>query len=85
MGRVAWFRTERQTFIPVPERMQAVFTIAVDVEPLASAIRTAGQAQALHDAVGTMSEAVLAYRKMQFVRSPLLRWLKARADGATSE
>jgi hypothetical protein len=85
IGRVAWFRTERQTFIPVPERSQAVFTIAVDVEPLGSAIRTARQAQALHDAVATMSHDVLAYRKMHIVRSPLLRWLKARADGAPSE
>jgi hypothetical protein len=84
ISRVGWFRTERQTFIPVPERSQAVFTIAVEVEPLGSAIRTAGQAQALHEAVASMSDDVLAYRKMQIVRSPLLRWLKSRADGASN-
>ena len=71
----AWWRTERQTFLPVPDTRQAVFTIAVDVQPLAQAITTAGQAAALHDAVASMSPAVLAYRSLGPVREPLLRWL----------
>jgi hypothetical protein len=75
----AWFRSERQTFIPLPERTQAVFTIGVEVVALAQAIDTRERAQRLHDAVATMSEAVLAYRSLASVRAPLLAWLAARA------
>lgn len=78
----AWFRTERQTFIPLPDRRQAVFTILVHSEPLATAIRTPQQAQALHDAVASMSPAVLAYRSLDDARERLLIWLAARAAGA---
>jgi hypothetical protein len=75
----AWFRSERQTFIPLPERAQAVFTIAVDVQPLATVVHTPGRAAVLHDAIATMSPAVLAYRGLTPVREPLLAWLAARA------
>lgn len=74
----AWWRTERQTFLPVAGRPQAVFTIQVQVQPLAQAL-DAGQAAALHAAVGSMSDAVLAYRGLQAVRAPLLQWLAERA------
>lgn len=75
----AWWRTERQTFIALPERPQAVFTIQVNTEPLGSAIDTAAKAARLHDAIATMSEAVLAYRSLAAVRAPLLAWLAQRA------
>lgn len=75
----AWWRTERQTFIALPERPQAVFTIQVNTEPLASAIDTAAKAARLHEAIATMSEAVLAYRSLAAVRAPLLAWLAQRA------
>lgn len=78
----AWWRTERQTFIPVGTRRQAVFTILVDVEPLARAVDTPARAAALHDAVASMSPAVLDYRGLTAVREPLLAWLAARRDGA---
>ncbi|MDP1901565.1 MAG: DUF3445 domain-containing protein [Rubrivivax sp.] len=74
----AWWRTERQTFIPLPARAQAVFTIAVQVQPLAQAIDSPDKAAALHDAVASMSPAVLAYRSLAPVREPLLAWLAAR-------
>jgi dimethylamine monooxygenase subunit A len=74
----AWFRTERQTFIPLPALTQAVFTIGVDVQPLARAIDSAEKAARLHAAVASMSEAVLAYRSLTPVRAPLLRWLDSR-------
>jgi hypothetical protein len=74
----AWWRTERQTFLPVAGASQSVFTIAVDVQPLAQAITTPGQAGALHDAIASMSPAVLAYRSLGPVREPLLRWLDGR-------
>lgn len=78
----AWWRTERQTFIPVPEAQQAVFTILVDVQPLTQAIATAQQARQLHDALASMSEAVLRYRGLLQARAPLLQWLSRRAEAA---
>jgi hypothetical protein len=74
----AWFRSERQTFIPLPALRQAVFTIGVDCVPLARAIDTPARAAKLHGAVASMSEAVLAYRSLDGVREPLLAWLAAR-------
>lgn len=75
----AWFRSERQTFIPLPTGQQAIFTIGVDSVPLAQAIDTPARARRLHDAIASMSDAVLAYRSLQAVREPLLAWLAARA------
>ncbi|MFN9746724.1 MAG: heme-dependent oxidative N-demethylase subunit alpha family protein [Betaproteobacteria bacterium] len=75
----AWFRSERQTFIPVPGQAQAVFTILVDVQPLAATLDSPARAQALHDAIASMSAAVLAYRGLAEVREPLLQWLQAHA------
>jgi len=74
----AWFRSERQTFIPVPLRQQAVFTIGVDSTPLVQAIDTPQRAERLHAALDSMSESVLAYRNLTTVREPLLAWLAAR-------
>jgi hypothetical protein len=75
----AWWRTERQTFIPAPEANLAVFTILVDTQPLAQAIDSADKARLLHDAIATMSPAVLQYRGLSAVRDPLLGWLARRA------
>jgi hypothetical protein len=75
----AWWRTERQTFIPMPGRQQAVFTIAVNVQRLADALPTPQHAARLHAAISTMSPAVLDYRKLTGVRDALLAWLAARA------
>ena len=75
----AWFRSERQTFIPVPGMDQAVFNIGVDVQPLAQVADRPERAQRLHDALASMSDAVLAYRGLTPVRDHLLRWLASRA------
>lgn len=72
----AWWRTERQTFLPVGGKAQAVFTIAVDCCPLNEAISSPARALALHDALASMSDAVLDYRALASVREPLLRWLR---------
>ena len=80
-----WFRTERQTFIPVPAGAsgspQAVFTIHVEVTPLAQALPQPAQAARLHDALASMSGAVLAYRGLTGVQVGLQRWLARRAEG----
>jgi len=75
----AWWRTERQSFIPAPDAGLAVFTILVDTQPLAQAIDTAERAQRLHDAIASMSPAVLRYRNLAAMREPLLDWLARRA------
>jgi hypothetical protein len=74
-ARQAWWRTERQTFLPLPEVDQAVFTIEVQVQPLGEAIVTAVQARALQQSLGSMSEAVLEYRSLKPVKQALLDWL----------
>jgi hypothetical protein len=74
----AWFRSERQTFIPLPGLSQAVFTIEVAVRPLSTVVAQPAHAAALHDAVASMSEAVLDYRGLRGVRDELLHWLAAR-------
>jgi hypothetical protein len=79
IARQACFRTERQTFIPLPQQRQAVFTIHVEVQPLAEAVAGAAHAQQLHDALASMSPAVLAYRGLSDVRDRLLAWLADRA------
>jgi hypothetical protein len=75
----AYWRTERQTFLPVQAVQQAVFTIRVELQPLREAIDTPARARRLHDALASMSPQVLQYRGLHTVRDALLRWLAARA------
>jgi hypothetical protein len=75
----AFFRTERQTFIPLPDHAQAVFTIHVEMQPLASAVADPARALQLHAALASMSDAVLAYRGLTDARTRLLQWLAERA------
>ena len=75
----AVWRTERQTFIPLPELGQALFTIHVQVTPLAQAVGAPAQARAVHAALGSMSQAVLDYRGLTPARNRLLQWLEERA------
>jgi len=77
--RAAKWRTEHQTFIPLPDLQQAVFTIHVEVQSLAEAISTSQRAAALHAAIATMSDAALDYRGLGGARSELLDWLARRA------
>ncbi|MES2716770.1 MAG: heme-dependent oxidative N-demethylase subunit alpha family protein [Pseudomonadota bacterium] len=76
-----WWRTERQTFIPVPGQQQAVFTILVNLTPLTRAFTTPAQAGQVHAALASMSDAVLAYRGLHTARPALLRWLARQAAG----
>jgi len=76
---LAQWRTERQTFIPLPALRQAVFTIHVEVQPLAEAIASPERARRLHDALASMSPAVLEYRRLLPVQPRLVDWLATRA------
>ena len=81
MAARAFFRTERQTFVPLPAHRQAVFTIRVSLVPLTQALTDATQARQVHDALASMSPAVLDYRGLTGARDRLLQWL-ARHAGA---
>ncbi len=78
MAQAHW-RTERQSFIPVQGAGQALFTIHVEVQPLAAALDSAHKAQRVHAALASMSPAVLRYRGLADVQAPLLEWLQRRA------
>jgi dimethylamine monooxygenase subunit A len=75
----AWFRTEHQTFIPLPQARQAIFTIEVEVTPMTLALAQPDRARRVYDAIASMSANVLAYRGLTDVREPLLAWLAQRA------
>ena len=75
----AFFRSERQTFIPIAANGNAIFTIHVESVPLVDAVASADAARRLHDAIASMSPAVLAYRRLDGVRGRLLSWLASRA------
>lgn len=81
---LATFRTERQGFLPLPGRAQALFTIEVQARPLTQALREEGlDAAVLHDALASMSDAVLAYRGLAPARDRLCAALRAwPAEGA---
>jgi hypothetical protein len=79
-ARQCFLRAERQTFFPVGQgTRQAVFTIRVMLQPLAEAVGGAARARRLHDALDSMSPAVLAYKGLADARAPLLRWLAREA------
>ncbi|MEO5882812.1 MAG: heme-dependent oxidative N-demethylase subunit alpha family protein [Caldimonas sp.] len=80
VAALASLRHEHQTFIPVPGTGQAVFTIRIASEPLDLALRTRDDAARLHDALASMSAAVLAYRGLTPVRDRLLEALRRRID-----
>lgn len=82
LARNAFFRTERQTFIPMPALRQAVFTIHVEVQPLQAAVAARADRDRLHAALGSMSPAVLAYRGLEVARDRLLAWLAQSAADA---
>jgi hypothetical protein len=76
-----YLRVERQTFLPVPGHRQVVFTIRVMLNPMAQGVQTPQQARHLHDALASMTPAVLAYKQLATARAPLLSWLAWLAAG----
>jgi hypothetical protein len=80
----AFFRSERQTFIPIAGSGRAIFTIHVESVALGEAVTSTDAARRLHDAIASMSAAVLAYRRLDVARDRLLAWLAARAAAGAS-
>ena len=83
LAAAASLRSERQTFLPIVGSGRAVFTILVESTPLVDAVADADAARRLHDAIASMSPAVLAYRRLDRARDRLLAWLAERAAGAS--
>jgi len=83
VARTAWWRTEHQTFLPLPPAATgtplAVFTINVQASPFVQALGEPGRARRLHDALATMSPAALEYRGLAQAREDLLAWLQRQA------
>lgn len=84
VARAAWWRTERQTFLPLPPGAHgapaAVFTIAVKVTPFVPALDDPDRARRLQEALASMSPAVRAYRGLDdAAATQLLAWLHTRA------
>jgi hypothetical protein len=84
LAALASFRSERQTFIPISAKRQAIFTIRVESVPFAIAVATPDAADRLHAALASMSPAVLAYKGLDAARERLLAWLAARGTSATA-
>ena len=84
LAALASFRSEHQTFIPIADSHRAVFTIHVDSLPLAVAVASSDAARRLHDALASMSPAVLTYRGLGDARDRLLAWLAAQSARRTS-
>lgn len=83
-ARQCYLRSERQTFFPVRDHdgrllRQAVFTITVELQPLADAVRHAADASRLAEALASMTDTVLAYKNLAAARAPLLNWLSQQA------
>lgn len=79
-----WLRSERQTFFPVCDGQgrpmgQAIFTITVALQPLPQAVRDTADAVRLQQALASMTDAVLAYKRLTAARAPLLAWLSQQA------
>ena len=84
LAAMASLRSERQTFVPIAGSGRAVFTILVESAPLVDVVTSADAARRLHDAIASMSPAVLAYRRLDRARDRLLAWLAARAASASA-
>jgi len=54
------------------------------MDRLADVARDPRRARQLHDAVASMSDAVLDYRGLAAARAPLLQWLAERVQGHDS-
>ena len=74
----AFLRTEHQTFIPVPERRQAVFTIHVDVEPLRSAMASVCRGAAAARCAVDDESGRAGLPRPGAARDRLLAWLERR-------
>ncbi len=81
LAQRCWLRVERQQFFPVPGRSRlAIFSIRLLFERLDLSAARPDRAQALHDWLASMSQAVSDYKGLTGVRPALLAWLTGQSD-----
>lgn len=80
-----WLRIERQTLRRLPVSGAVAFTIRTHLEPLAQVVREQGAAEALAGRIRELPPAMLAYKGLTTIRTPLLTWLdQVAASGGGS-
>jgi hypothetical protein len=84
-----FLRAEQQGFFPVADERgkpmgQAVFSIRVLLHPLTEAVKSAAQARRVHGALGSMSDAVLAYKNLSDAKAPLMAWLEGMGAASSA-
>ena len=78
-GELLYLRVERQTLSLVPETEAILFTIKVQVTPLAAVVAVPGAALRLAEAMRGLPEETLAYRGMDGFCAALLDYLHEKA------
>lgn len=69
------FRMERQTFHAFPDLQRGLFAIRIYQEPLRKTVSSATHTERLHEAVITMSDAMLRYKGINRYKETLLQAL----------
>ncbi len=81
-----WFRSERQTIVPIPGAHAAIFLIRVFVTPLPDLLAVdPARASLLCRALRSMSEAVIQYKGLAQIRRTVLAHLQPGAVQSASQ
>ncbi len=84
-GDVLHVRTERQTFVRLPETRALAFGIHTYSDPLSSLAGDAESLTAMHRLISEYSEDRLRYAGLHAIKVPLLRWIEDRLDKSLQE
>ena len=77
-GDRLWIRSERQTFMRLPQTMALAFGIHTYSDPLSSLADDRESLAALHKLLGDYTDERLSYSAMLDLRAPVLRWIEDR-------
>jgi len=84
-GERCYLRLERQTFSRLPRTGALLFTIHTYVSPLGAVLaEEPGRAQRLAGVIRTMPEAMRRYKGLTVFAAPLIAYLEAQAQAATT-
>lgn len=77
-GDLLWLRSERQTFLRLPQTGALAFGIHTYSDPLSAVASDAVSLSALHRLLGDYDEDRLRYSAMLEIRDPVRRWIESR-------
>lgn len=83
-GDRLWIRSERQTFMRLPQTMALAFGIHTYSDPLSALADDRESLAALHKLLGDYTEERLSYSAMLGLRDPVRRWIEDRLAIADS-